>query len=309
MTCYSPIEGFWSKDLNEQGNRYIVFNHRDGYHDAPIRLPCGRCIGCRLEYSRWWALRCVNEASLYQQNSFITLTYNDKNIPPGGTLVKRDLQLFFKRLRKEVGKSDNGKIRYFACGEYGDNTHRPHYHAILFNYSPTDKTILRTSRFKRKFGENVTGDNVLYTSQIVHDLWQQKGYISIGSVGFESAGYVARYTVKKIVGDMAKKIYGAREPPFALMSRRPGIGHDWIKKYESDIYAKDYLHLNGKKIRPCRYYDNILKESNPKRWKEIKEKRASDDNKGPIDVPENLRKAHCKYLKNKQQLKRSLHDD
>jgi len=297
--------GYWSNELNDNGNRFITFSHRNGYQDLPVFLPCGKCIGCRLEYSRWWALRCVNESQLYEENSFITLTYNNEHLPSDHGLHKDELQKFMKRLRKKY----NGKtIRYFGCGEYGDNTSRPHYHLCLFNYSPKDKIQLRSREIRRYQGqEKVKGDD-LYKSQEISDLWQGRGFNTVGSLKFESAAYVARYVTKKIKGPQAEKVYGERQPPFAVMSRRPGIGRGWIEKYKNDIYAKDYFKYNGRNLRPCRYYDEFLKKEDPERYKQIKEKRFKDQEKYP-DHQENMRKQYVKNLKNKKLLKRSLHDE
>ena len=155
MPCYSPLTGYVSRLANKNGKRPIVFNHRDGFLDLPVQVPCGQCIGCRLERSRQWAIRCVHEASLYDDNCFITLTYTDENLPCRGNrdcdkcdhfkekrcdglergLCKRDFQLFLKRLRKMFGKG----VRYHHCGEYGEQLGRPHHHACLFNFNFPDR--------------------------------------------------------------------------------------------------------------------------------------------------------------------------
>ena len=103
MACFRPLYGYKSKVKNATGKRSIVFNIKDGFADMPITLPCGRCIGCRLEKSRQWAIRCVHEASMYDQNCLLTLTFDDEHLNEKRTLVKRDFQLFMKKLRKHVG--------------------------------------------------------------------------------------------------------------------------------------------------------------------------------------------------------------
>ena len=130
MACYQPLKGYYSKSRNPNGKRNVVFNPQMGYRDRPVTVPCGQCIGCRLERSRQWAIRCYHEASMYERNSFVTLTYDDESLPLGGTLVFRDFQLFMKRLRKQYGAG----IRFYACGEYGEKFGRPHYHVCLFNF-------------------------------------------------------------------------------------------------------------------------------------------------------------------------------
>jgi hypothetical protein len=137
VTCYKPLLGYRAAERNEQGKRPLVFNPSQGLVDMPIKVACGQCIGCRLERSRQWAIRCVHEASLHEHNSFITLTYNDENLPADGSLDVRHWQLFMKRLRKRHGSG----IRYFHCGEYGSKHRRPHYHACLFGLDFPDKKL------------------------------------------------------------------------------------------------------------------------------------------------------------------------
>ena len=136
MSCFHPLYGYKSssgKWLSEQTY----------FKQEPMTIPCGQCTGCRSEYSRQWALRNMHEASLYADNCFITLTYNEKNLPQNNSLEKKAFPKFIRSLRK---KNKGTKIRYYACGEYGDNFGRPHYHAILFNYIPNDlKPLKRTS--------------------------------------------------------------------------------------------------------------------------------------------------------------------
>lgn len=244
---------------------------RDG---SPAFRPCGQCIGCRLEYSRQWAVRCYHEASLYDENCFITLTYNNENLPKDSSLDKTHVQKFLKRLRKrlEVHKK---KIRYFGCGEYGDvkKTNRPHYHLCLFNYNFPDREIHRhgsTRAFKGMFKQ--TNNKDLYISKMLEDIWG-KGFCTIGEVSFESAAYVARYVTKKVSGEKREVWYGEKAPEFAVMSRRPGIGAEWLKKYYTDVYPKDFHTLNGHKMRPNRYYDGLYEKMKPAAFEQIKQKR------------------------------------
>ena len=126
MACFSPLYGFRSNRLSDNGKRQIVFRRQYGFVDLELIVPCGTCIGCRLDRAREWAIRCYHESKCHVFNSFITLTYSDEKLPPRSELVKSDLQKFFKRLR------DKGYVfRYFACGEYGPLHGRPHYHLLL----------------------------------------------------------------------------------------------------------------------------------------------------------------------------------
>jgi len=230
-------------------------------------IPCGQCIACRLEKSRQWAIRCVYEAQQHEKNCFITLTYKPEMEPKNHSLVKRDLQLFIKRLRKKFGS----KIRFFACGEYGDKNNRPHYHACLFNHDFHDKTLWAMR------------DNIpLYRSEDLEKIWPN-GFCTIGDVTFESAAYVARYCLKKITGGAAKEHYGERQPEFTNMSRRPGIGREWYDKYHKDVYAIDsIITRNNLKMRPPKYYDSLYDRFFPKEMEVIKTKRQAHHNESEM---------------------------
>lgn len=226
-----------------------------------IALPCGQCIGCRLERSREWAVRCVYEASLYQNNCFITLTYDPEHLPPDMSLKKKDWQDFMKRLRKHY---PDKKIRFFACGEYGGQTFRPHYHAILFNHDfidlieETKMTEYGLSRYKH--------------SPTLEKIWG-KGLCSVGEMTFESAAYCARYCLKKVNGDAAEWHYFGREPEFALMSRMPGLAAEWWNKFKKDVTGMDCTFSRGVKAPVPRYFDKLLEKVDEALFKTVKEKR------------------------------------
>lgn len=238
-----------------------------------MTIPCGRCIGCRRERARQWAMRCMHEASLYNDNCFITLTYDDEHLKDDSLHVE-DFQKFMKRLRKRF---PDQLIRYYQAGEYGEKYQRPHYHACLFNFTPPDLQLWRVKDGVR-----------LYTSDIMADTWGH-GYCVIGDVTFESAAYVARYIDKKILGGTDEKRtahYHGRHPEYSTMSRRPGIGSGFLKKWKTDIFPKDYCVVNGKKVKPPKYYDSILEKEEPDVFTEIKSKRIF---KIPELVPKHLR--------------------
>ena len=252
MSCFHPIKGFRARKVGASGKRGIVFNTRDGFPDLPVSVPCGQCIGCRLERSRQWALRCVHEAQLHQDNCFITLTYDDDHLPVDRSLNLEHFQKFMKRLRKRYGDG----IRFFHCGEYGENFGRPHYHACLFNFDFSDRELWSVREGVR-----------LYTSKSLQDLWTF-GFSTVGEVTFESAAYVARYVMKKVTGPSAEDHYiyvdeitgqvYERKPGYVTMSRRPGIGKAWIDTYMDDVYPGDFVVLNGVKCRPPRFYDGVF---------------------------------------------------
>jgi len=268
VPCYHPVTAYRSLEgRNSSGAWPIVFNVKRGYHDLPVTVPCGRCIGCRLERSRQWAVRCVNEAQMYERNSFVTLTYNDSFVKL--SLDKRDFVLFMKRLRKKYGDG----IRFFHCGEYGEQLQRPHHHVCLFNHDFPDKILWSVRESVR-----------LYVSPDLQRLWPY-GYSTIGDVTFESAAYVARYITKKITGEIAADHYQGRLPEYITMSRRPGIGRPWLEKHLTDVYPGDKLVVRDDLIcKPPRYYDNIFDNIDKIEMEEIKRKRRmsaklhSDDN-------------------------------
>lgn len=276
MACYSPLQGWRSRFVNrETGLRPITFKFSEAFNDLPVTVPCGQCIGCRLERSRQWAVRCIHEAQMHESNSFITLTYDNEHLPSNGSLVPEHFTLFMKRFRKELSH-DEILIRYFMCGEYGSLYVRPHYHAIIFGYSFPDRTHWQTNK-------GIT----LCRSGLLERLWPY-GFSTVGDCTFESAAYVARYILKKVTGDKADEHYGDRIPEYVRMSRRPGIAADWIKKYHTDVFPADYLVVRGHKCRPPRYYDSIYDDISPKNMKKIKNKRINEAKKHPIEDSERL---------------------
>lgn len=277
MPCFHPLKGFRGNRVNPNtGKRNITVVPRLAFVDLPITIACGQCVGCRLERSRQWAIRCVHEASLYDDNCFITLTYNNEHLPKHQSLVKSDFQKFMKRLRFKYGSG----IRYYMCGEYGENFGRPHYHALLFNFRFRDQTFFRNSPAGEK----------LYVSQSLEKLWSHPntgtpmGYASIGSATFESAAYVARYIMKKQLGKNALyhynqfdewtgEILSERVPEYNTMSRRPGIAKNWFDKYLTDVYPGDFVVMNDKKIKPPKYYDKQYELLYPEELEKLKRQR------------------------------------
>lgn len=248
MTCLNPLTAY--RVFNEKtGKHEIVFNYKSGRSDEKLKLPCGQCLGCRLEYSRQWAIRCVHESTLHKFNSFITLTYNNDFLPADGSLCKKDFQRFMKRLRQTLWRRYKIKIRFFHCGEYGSKNLRPHFHAIIFGYDfGHDRCLWKITP---------RGDKI-YRSALLEELWPY-GFSTIGDCTFESCAYVSRYIVKKIKGDkeLARKHYGDRVPEYTTMSRRPGIGQRYFEKWHSDIYPHDRVWFRGKEMQPPRYYDKL----------------------------------------------------
>lgn len=249
-----------------------------------IEIPCGKCIGCRLEYSRQWANRMMLECKYHSSNYFITLTYDDLHIPrsyygdpssgealPSLTLCKRDLQLFFKRLRKQTGQN----FRYYACGEYGENTHRPHYHFIVFGLELDDLKFLRNA------------DNFnYYTSDTIFKAWSEYdnfscertslGYHMVCNVSWETCAYVARYVTKKLNGSAAD-FYDTFniQPEFCIMSRKPGIARQYFDENSADILKYQSINIStptgGRQFKPPRYYDKLFDIICPDEMADIRE--------------------------------------
>lgn len=302
MPCYYPLHGYRSRFKNSNGKFYFTMKASDGHIDLPMIVPCGQCVGCRLERSRMWAVRCVHEASLHKRNCFITLTFDDAHLNSDRTLVKRDFQLFMKRLRKSFPKD---RIRYFHCGEYGEKFSRPHHHACLFGFDFSDKVLW-----------SVREGVKLYRSPTLESIWSN-GYCTIGDVTFESAAYVARYILKKVTGDFNKRMerYAVRVdfetgelicrlPEYVTMSRRPGIAHDWISKYGSDVYPDDFVVIrDGIKVKPPKYYDAIYDENGGDldHVKSARKSRAyerkEDNTDARLDVKEQVLKLRINKLK------------
>lgn len=329
MPCFYPKLGYRKVKVHGKiGELYVK---------EPSIRPCGSCLGCRLERARQWAMRCVHESQMHEQNCFITLTYDPKFLPPDKSIHKDELQRFFKRLRKELCYTGTmplfdkamriqyyrqpwhkkygqpkrmpiyREIKYYACGEYGKRFSRPHYHACLFGYEFKDQKLLyqgHLSYWQKYFKK--TNSHSLFTSKTLERIWG-KGFVTIGELTFESAGYVARYCMKKITGKEASAHYKNREPEFALMSK--GLGKSWYKKYFTDIYPKDFTTMNGNKLKPPRYYDYLLEIDKEDLYDQIKQKRIE---KGTPDLKTGIEKAKRspyaeRYLKIiTKQLQRSM---
>lgn len=281
MSCYHPMYCAY-QGLSASGKpQYKILGAWTGVKNHPqdISVPCGHCIGCRLDKSREWADRMMLELDHSKTAVFLTLTYDQDHVPiamlnddsePFYTLCKRDFQLFMKRLRKYFSGKE---IRFYAAGEYGDHTFRPHYHAILFGIDTADFPDLV------RFGSNPFGQPY-YTSDILARLWSN-GFVSLAPVSWQTCAYVARYCTKKLDGDLSI-LYAYRNcvPPFALMSRRPGIaGYYAVDHPELLSESKQYVSdLNGlkkiTKVSTPKYLFEKLELTNPSLYYKIKSDRA-----------------------------------
>lgn len=245
MKCFHPLTAFKLEDGS------ISF-HQRGSVASFLSLRCGQCVGCRVERSRQWAVRCMHEAQMHDSNLFVTLTYDDAHVPPDMSLQYVHFQKFLKRARKAFGP-----FRFYMCGEYGEENFRPHYHACLFGLNLPDLRYWRMSE----------SGSECFRSQLLENVWTF-GSSEIGRVTFESAAYVARYCLKKITGEGAHDHYQSvdaytgeiyqREPEFARMSLRPGIGATWFARYSREVFPCDRVVVNGREVAPPRYYFELL---------------------------------------------------
>lgn len=249
MACYSPISA------SQLDGGEVVFFARKGMRVArELTLPCGQCIGCRVERSRQWGVRIMHEQQMHERSSFVTLTYSTDYLPRYGirSLEYVHFQKFMKRLRRRVGN-----VRFFMCGEYGEAEWRPHFHACLFGVGFEDRYYWRKSR---------SGFD-LYRSPLLESLWPY-GHCEVGELSFQSAQYVAGYVTKKVTGPMASDHYSKVDfatgevvelvPEFARMSLKPGIGASWFDTFRGEVYPFDRVVVNGAEAKPPRYYDKRL---------------------------------------------------
>lgn len=261
MTCYAPIQGYRTRT-----GQITHSKHKAWSSLSKQTISCKQCVGCRLENARQWAIRIMHEASLTpDNNSFITLTYDNQHLPQDKSLDKKHFQDFMKRFREKFAPK---KIRFFHCGEYGEKYGRPHYHAIIFNHS-----------FDDKYQWKLSNGLPLYRSPSLESLWTF-GHSSVGAVTFESASYVARYVMKKVTGDLADIHYldldtgVIKQPEYTTMSRRPGIARKWIEQYMEDTYKNDSVIMRKRELQPPKYYDKIFQLEHPELFENVKATRA-----------------------------------
>lgn len=260
MPCFHPLQGY-----HKPGGGWTP--RKSGTAGIPLDVPCGQCIGCRLDYTAQWAARLVHESRCWPTGIFATLTYDDQNLPPNFSLRPRDTELFWKRLRKSQA---HRKIRYYLCGEYGEENLRPHYHAIIYNYRPSDEKVV------------ISGHVRAYESASLQALWGL-GFVQYGDIAPESCAYVSRYVTKKVTGSRAQAHYERMDPEsgvissvlpeFSRSSRRPGIGRLHYDEFHRDLYPSDFIIVAGRKQPVPRYYDKQLEKADPRLYEQLKELR------------------------------------
>nr|CAI9750311.1 replication initiation protein [Gokushovirinae sp.] len=284
MSCYHPLRAYRRVGGRDPvtGKWPLTFKKSEGWLETAIDIPCGTCVGCRMDYARGWALRCVHESKLHKDNCCITLTYDDDNLPDDGELDKRGMQNWLKILRYHIGS-----FRYFGCGEYGKMGDRPHYHIILFGYDFPDKRLITTHLGTKQ-----------YDSAMLRDIWH-RGHISVGQVDFRTAAYIARYCLKKQKGGDNRH----QQQEYILMSNRPGIGADWVKQFSSDVFSAGRIVTTNGNYKVPKYYEGKLDQIDHERFVEYK--RGHD-----VELVSPLRAAQQEIVKKERlkDFKRSFED-
>lgn len=272
MACYHPIPAY-------QGGPGEDVRLWPPVGTATLNIPCGTCLGCRTDAAADWARRAQHEASLWEHNCFLTLTYSDAELPSDGQLEPNALRAFIKRLRKAhsakrkkrpratdrsrgrfLDCDPNHSLRYLAAGEYGETNGRPHYHLCLFNCG---------------FNDAYQVGKDLLESPVLQQLWTA-GQHRLGALTGASANYVAQYTLKKLAsGEHYISQDGVLLPrPFMRASLRPAIGHTWLHKHKNDL-AHGYLVTDGHKSRIPRSYLKKLSKTESDDFTDTIQARAS----------------------------------
>lgn len=229
---------------------------------TPVGVPagCGQCLPCRIDRRRIWTHRLLLESLLHSDSCFLTLTYNNENLPEGGSLDTSHPQLFIKRLRKYL---EPKKIRYFLVGEYGDRTQRPHYHLIVFGLV---SCLYGSSQIIDNNGCNCKN------CQTIQKIWG-KGIVYLAPVNNDTCAYTAGYVLKKMTNPNDSRLNG-RYPEFSRMSNRPGIGAKAVEKIvpffgteQGQMYLMEHgdvpgvLNHGGKSQPLGKYLRNKLREA------------------------------------------------
>lgn len=235
-----------------------------------MTVPCGHCLGCRTDQARGWAVRMVHEGDVNPPAWMVTLTYRPEKIPENGTLAPRDPTLFVKRLRGSLSE----RFSYYLAGEYGDLSGRPHYHAVLFGARFLDR-----DRITDRNGAPV------FRSDSLEAAWKL-GLCEFTGLNYAAARYVAAYVRKKVRQKDHPEAYVRVNPltgelvdierEYGRMSRRPAIGRRWIEKYWKDVYPRDYVVMDGRELKPPRYYDKWMEAHHPRLMLEVKQQRLED---------------------------------
>lgn len=274
----------------------IKLSCRNPIYVKDMIVPCGKCFTCRSKYRLGWQLRLQHELLSYNYNAmFLTLTYNEENLPDNETLLKKDVQDFIKRLRKFYS---DVKIRYFAVGEYGTLRHRPHYHLIIYGLRAPEQK--RKSMLNWKYG------------QFIQDTIWKKGYAFVGYVNSKCISYVSKYVLKEFVKGISVSQYekAGLTPPFSLKSS--GIGLTWLldnmDKVLNDIKQNKPVTMYKSKVGYPRYYRKKLIEYNKVDENYFKDRYYKDLDCMQLSIISELKEAHINLDAEKNYLNLSISD-
>lgn len=271
-------------------------------------FPCGKCFACRANRNRTWAHRIMLETELHGDNAFVTLTYADEHLPVlsngRATLVPQDARDWLKRLRKKIEPT---RVRYFLVGEYGEETNRPHYHAALFNFPRCRRGTTGLGLSKPSW------ERCCSSCQLVGETWG-KGQVFLGNLEAHSAQYVAGYVLKKMTRYDDPRLDG-RDPEFARMSLKPGIGHDFMfevastliehKLDETQVDVPSTLRIGNRQWPLGRYLQRSLRkmvgrdEKTPQEAIDAQQAKMSDVRKAAFEASESFEAAIAKKMKPK----------
>lgn len=313
MGCYKPMIrrenlGKWKKAADGHlyhpanifsSDKLELYDKKDWGNYKYEFIPCGKCIGCRLDYSRNWANRGYLESLLWEQNWFVTLTYDDKYLPYQdewtttegitytdqdleelewkGTLEPNDFTQFMKNLR-QIMKREYGVdgIRFIGCGEYGTEERRPHYHLILFNFNiPVDQL----------YEPHLKDGDYSYKCKLIERAWSERkgkacecmGICDVTPATWNTIAYVARYITKKINGKESEDFYAMQGELKEFFRCSTGIGKGYYDLHKEDIYKYDQILIKNKKgshwVKPPKYFDDLYEQEEPEKMKQIKQNR------------------------------------
>ena len=306
--CLNPLTGYRLKRRHPLTHkRIIVFSRKHLYKNdiimETLNIPCGKCYECLLSRARNWQFRTSVEALDYPNNTcFLTLTYDDKHLPRTylgiPTLRYKDVQLFIKRLRKEIYPK---KIKYFCGAEYGSKTFRPHYHLILYGYTDPLAEFFRTSY----------SGLPIYRSKHLEKIWNN-GYVFYGTTTSNSCGYVSRYCLDKALRINNDKYHDLRDPERLRMSQ--GIGKKWFINNIDLLRTRPYFVFEGKKYGIPQYFMDILEKINNKLYRKIKFikeffQKLKEKKQTYYEFEQQLQVRSILVLKKLKQLRRLLSDD
>lgn len=282
MACYRPNRVALNDDDQID---WSVFTPVQGIHQV-VMVPCRQCIGCTSGAAREWAIRCYHEMEFHRKdwrdpitkvaapvpNSvMVTLTYDEEHLPGDRLLRHSDFQKFMKKLRRRSGE----KLSYFMCGEYGGQTGRPHYHALLFGEDFRDRYQIRTS-----------DQQDLSCSYELDEIWPH-GRATVDDMNYGTVRYVTGYLSKKVnangnftgpLAELRNEHTGELtikplQPEYRAMSRNPGLGRHWIERNFERVYPLDEVQINGQSYPPPGFYDRWLRRHHPSLYVDVQRKR------------------------------------